>query len=46
MNRMDKANQYLFEELVKHIRMQSEAAGIAVAIVDADGNTQYEKYFG
>ncbi len=46
MNRIDKANQYLFEELVKHIRMQSEAAGIAVAIVDADGNTQYEKYFG
>lgn len=46
MNRINHANQYLFEELVKHIRMQSGAAGIAVAIVDSEGNTQYEKYFG
>lgn len=46
MDQINKANQYLFEELVKQIRIQGEAAGIAVAIVDADGNTQYEKYFG
>lgn len=46
MNRINKANQYLFEELVKQIRMQSGAAGIAVAIVDSNGVTQYEKYFG
>lgn len=46
MNRINKANQYLFEELVKHIQLQSEAAGIAVAIVDSAGVTQYERYFG
>lgn len=46
MNRINQANRYLFEELVKQIRIQGEAAGIAVAVVDADGNTQYEKYFG
>ena len=46
MNRINNANRLLFEELVKQIRIQGEAAGIAVAIVDADGNTQYEKYFG
>ena len=39
MNRINNANRLLFEELVKQIRIQGEAAGIAVAIVDADGNT-------
>ena len=46
MNRMNQANQYLFEGLVRQIQMQSQAAGIAVAIVDKEGQTVYEKYFG
>lgn len=46
MNRMNDTNRYLFEELVKQIRMQSGAAGIAIAIVDDEGNTAYENYFG
>lgn len=46
MNRINKTNQALFEELVKQIRVQGEAAGIAVAIIDENGETQYEKYFG
>ena len=46
MNRMNQANQYLFEGLVKQVQMQSQAAGIAVAIVDKEGQTVYEKYFG
>lgn len=46
MNKITKANTYLFEELVERIRTQSGACGIAVAIVDKAGNTQYEKFFG
>lgn len=46
MNRINDANKYLFEELVKQIRTQSKAAGIAVAIVDEEGNTAYENFFG
>ena len=36
----------LFEELVKQIQIQGNAAGIAVAFVDGAGKTQYEQYFG
>ena len=46
MNRINAANQALFEELVKQIQIQGNAAGIAVAIVDEEGKTQYEQYFG
>lgn len=46
MNRVNKANQYLFEELVKQIKRQYQAAGIAVAVVDDEGKTVYEKFFG
>ena len=46
MNRINQTNQYMFEELVKQIMRQSGAAGIAVAVVDSDGNTAYENYFG
>lgn len=46
MNQINHANQYLFEDLVKQIQMRSGAVGIAVAIVDTEGKTQYEKYFG
>ena len=46
MNKINNTNKYLFEELVKQIKLQSGAAGIAVAIVDDDGNTAYENFFG
>ena len=46
MNKINRTNMYLFEEVVKQIQNQYQAAGIAIAIVDGDGNTAYEKYFG
>lgn len=46
MNRINDANKYLFEELVKQIRRQYQAAGIAVAVIDDEGNTAYENFFG
>lgn len=46
MNNINKANRLLFEELVTRIQTQSQAAGIAVAIVNDKGETQYENYFG
>ena len=46
MNRINNTNKYLFEELVKQIRLQSGAAGIAVAVIDDEGNTAYENFFG
>ena len=36
----------LFENLAEEIRTRHQASGIAVAIIDAAGNTCYEKYFG
>ena len=44
MNRFDEAD--LFENLAEEIRTRHQASGIAVAIIDAAGNTCYEKYFG
>ena len=46
MNQITADNRLLFEGLVEEIKKRHEAAGIAVAIVDAEGKTQYEKYFG
>lgn len=46
MNKITKSGRFLFEQLTEQIRVQNEAAGIAVAIVDAEGNTAYEQYFG
>ncbi len=46
MNQITTANQFLFEELAERIRSRNNAAGIAVAIVDRSGTTQYEKFFG
>lgn len=46
MRQISDNNKYLFEELVKQIRIRSGAAGIAAAIVDQEGNTVYENYFG
>ncbi len=46
MNKMTKSNILLLEQLIEDIRIGCEATGIAVAIVDGSGKTQYEKYFG
>ena len=46
MNKITNASSFLFEELVSRIQERSSAVGIAVAIVDRNGNTQYEKFFG
>lgn len=46
MNKITKSSQYLFETLTEQIRSYYNAAGIAVAIVDKNGMTQYEHYFG
>lgn len=46
MNKITKSNQYLFETLTEQIRSHYNAAGIAVAIVDKNGETRYEHYFG
>lgn len=46
MNRMNRADQLLFEELVERIKEQSGAVGLAVAIVDDAGDTKYERFFG
>ena len=46
MNKITNASRFLFEELVSRIQERSNAVGIAVAIVDRNGNTQYEKFFG
>lgn len=43
---MNAANQYLFEELVRQIKRQYQAAGIAVAVIDDEGKTVYENFFG
>lgn len=46
MNQITDSNRFLFEELTERIRARHEAAGIAVAIVDKSGTTQYEQFFG
>lgn len=46
MEQLREEQVYLFEELVEHIMAESEAAGIAVAIVDGEGRTKYQKCFG
>ena len=46
MNKITNASRFLFEELVSRIQERSSAVGIAVAIVDRNGKTQYEKFFG
>ena len=45
MNKITNASRFLFEELVSRIQERSNAVGIAVAIVDRNGKTQYEKFF-
>ena len=46
MNRINKANLILAENLVEDIMDKFEACGIAAAIIDGDGNTVFEKFWG
>jgi CubicO group peptidase (beta-lactamase class C family) len=46
MNRITEENKQRFEALVEDIMTTQGAAGLAVAIVDKEGQVQYEKYFG
>ena len=46
MNRMNDLNCLLAEKLVEDIKKDYEASGIAVAIIDKSGKTQYEKFWG
>lgn len=46
MNRMNESNRLLAENLVESIMKDYEACGIAAAIIDKDGKTQYEKFWG
>lgn len=46
MNRMKDADRILAENLVESIMKDYEARGIAAAIIDRQGNTQYEKFWG
>lgn len=46
MNRITESNRLLFESLVEDVKREYQAAGIAVAVINGRGETQYEKYFG
>ena len=46
MNRMKEADRILAENLVESIMKDYEACGIAAAIIDRQGNTRYEKFWG
>ena len=46
MNRIKETNRLLAENLVRSIMKDYEACGIAAAIIDKNGVTQYEKFWG
>lgn len=46
MNRINRANLLLAENLVSDIMKEYEACGIAAAIIDSSGHTVYEKFWG
>ena len=46
MNRIKETNRMLAEHLVESIMKDYEACGIAAAIIDKNGVTQYEKFWG
>lgn len=46
MNRIKETNRLLAENLVESIMKDYEACGIAAAIIDKNGVTQYEKFWG
>ena len=46
MNRMTEKGRKQLEELIAQVMKDGQARGIAVGIVDSDGQIQYENYFG
>lgn len=46
MNRMKEADRILAENLVESIMKEYEACGIAAAIIDRTGSTQYQRFWG
>ena len=46
MNRMTEEGRKQLEELIAQVMKDGQARGIAVGIVDSDGQIQYENYFG
>ena len=46
MNRIQEANRLLAENLVESIIKDYDACGVAAAIIDKNGVTQYEKFWG
>ena len=46
MSQLRSENIVRFEEYVAHVMEQGEAAGLAVAVIDRDGQTLYEHFWG
>ena len=46
MNRLTESNLLLAEQLTESIKRDYDACGIAVAIVDRNGETQYQRFWG
>lgn len=46
MNRITEENQKRFEQFVRDVMTEYEAAGMAVCVFDKTGVSQYERYFG
>ena len=46
MNRMTQEGRAKLEELIARVMKDGQARGIAVGIVNAAGEIQYENYFG
>ena len=46
MKAVDQKNKEIFEDYIRRIMEAYEATGVAVSIVDKDGSSLYENYFG
>lgn len=46
MNRMTEGNRILAEMQIETVIKESEAVGVAAAIIEADGTTVYQKFWG
>ena len=46
MNRMTQEGRAKLEELVARVMKDGQARGIALGIINAAGEIQYENYFG
>lgn len=46
MNRINRSNMLLAEFMINQIMKEFEACGMAVAVIDKNGETRYENFFG